>query len=227
MKKFIFSTMILVACFVSAQAQRKAVSILGDSYSTFQYYLTPDTNYVWYFARPDAKRTDVASVRQTWWYKFISENGFKLCVNNSFSGSTICNTGYRNEDYSDRSFITRMDYLGCPDMILIFGCTNDCWAKSPVGQYKYDKWSDTDLCSFRPAMAKMLAHITERYINTEVYFILNSDMRDDIVESCRTICQHYGVPCIELKAIDKMNGHPTVKGMSQIAQQLKDAIIKK
>ena len=58
-------------------------------------------------------------------HKFIKENNYRLCVNNSFSGATICNTGYNQADYSDRSFITRMDKLGCPDIIFIFGATND------------------------------------------------------------------------------------------------------
>ena len=49
---------------------------------------------------------------------------------NSYSGSTICNTGYRDEDYSDRSFINRTTLLGNPDIILICGGTNDSWANA-------------------------------------------------------------------------------------------------
>jgi len=60
------------------------------------------------------------SSRYAIWHKFIKENNYRLCVNNSFSGATICNTGYNQADYSDRSFITRMDKLGCPDIIFIY-----------------------------------------------------------------------------------------------------------
>src|SRR5574344_955127 len=184
MKKLLLSILLLIVCTTMAQAQRKSVSILGDSYSTFEGYLAPDTNYVWYFAKPPQNRTDVTNVTETWWYKFIKENGFKLCVNNSFSGSTICYTGYNREDYSDRSFVTRMNKLGCPDMILIFGCTNDNWAKAPIGDYQYSDWTRHNLFSFRPAMAKMLSYMTAHYINTEIYFILNCDMKPEIIESC-------------------------------------------
>lgn len=45
--------------------------------------------------------------------------------NNSYSGSTVCHTGYQKADYSDRSFATRMDNLGNPDVLLVFGGTND------------------------------------------------------------------------------------------------------
>lgn len=119
MKKFCVFLLIITLCssFNFAQS-KKAVSILGDSYSTFEGYLQPDTNSIWYYTLPRHK-TDVVSVRQTWWHQLIRENDYRLCVNNSFSGATICNTGYRKADYSDRSFITRMDELGCPDIIFI------------------------------------------------------------------------------------------------------------
>ncbi len=203
-----------------AAGNGKSVSILGDSYSTFDGYVTPSNNLVWYDRTPVPGKTDVGKVTQTWWHKFVKDNGYKLCENNSYSGSTICNTGYHDDDYSDRSFISRVGNLGCPDVILIFGGTNDSWAGSPVGEYKYDNWSRYDLYSFRPAMAYMLSEISDRYPNVEVYVILNDDLKDDIDNSVKEVCRHYGVDCIELKEIDKMSGHPTIKGMTQIADQV-------
>ena len=111
------------------------VSILGDSYSTFEGHVTPDTNYVWYFKTPNPELTDVSDVSQTWWQQLIRDKGLRLEVNNSFSGATICNRGYRGEDYSDRSFLTRVKALGSPDIILVFGGTNDSWAGVEVGAY--------------------------------------------------------------------------------------------
>ena len=72
---------------------RKAISILGDSYSTYQGYMATDSNIVWYFDKPNVKyiNTDVDDVRQTWWHLLISGNPeYRLDLNNSFSGSTIC-----------------------------------------------------------------------------------------------------------------------------------------
>ena len=109
----------------------KSISILGDSYSTFEGFI-PSGNHCWYFSQPKEDVTDLKAVTQTWWHKLIKENGFKLEKNESFSGATICNTGYRKEDYSDRSFITRMKNLGSPDIIFICGATNDSWANSPI-----------------------------------------------------------------------------------------------
>ncbi|HRN15845.1 MAG TPA: SGNH/GDSL hydrolase family protein, partial [Xylanibacter oryzae] len=34
------------------------------------------------------------------------------------------------------------------------------------------------------------------------------------------ICDHYNIKYIELQNIDKMSGHPSVKGHKQIAEQI-------
>ena len=200
------------------------VSILGDSYSTYEGFVSPASNELWYYAKSKPERTDVSDVRQTWWHQVISENGWRLCQNNSYSGATISYTGYDGNDYRDRSFNTRMTDLGCPDIIFIFGATNDSWAGSPLGDYKYEGITYGDLYQFRPALARMLDWMTARYINTRIYFILNSELRESINTSVKTICQHYGVEVIELKDIDKISGHPSVKGMRQIADQVNKAV---
>jgi len=220
--KRIFVNIILLALCLTASAQIKTVSILGDSYSTFQGYLEPDTNYVWYFDGTPRTQTDVTSVTQTWWHQLISAKGWRLLKNNSFSGSTICNTGYRQEDVTRNSFLARMDNLGgAPDIIYIFGGTNDAWANSPIGEYKYERWTRQDLYSFRPAMAYMLHHMTLRYLNTQIIFILNSELKEEVNASVREICKHYGVKLVELHDIDKKGGHPSIAGMKAIADQLK------
>lgn len=222
MRKTASLALLLVS--VWAFAQTKTVSVLGDSYSTFEGYLTPQTNAVWYFEKYNPKQTDVQDVSQTWWHQLIKKQGWQLMMNNSFSGATICNTGYNKADYTDRSFITRMKNLGCPDVIFIFGATNDSWAHSPIGEFKYEGITQEDLWSFRPAMARMLQWMKNRYVNTDIYFILNDGLSPEITSSAKTICERYEVKCIELNGIDKKAGHPSVEGMRQIAEQVSAAI---
>ena len=214
--------LMLIAMGANAQC-KKSVAIFGDSYSTFENYLSCHTNAVWYF-QGKQKKTDVTDVEQTWWHLLLKEKGWKLECNNSFSGSTICYTGYRKEDYQNRSFHNRLRYLGSPDIILVFGATNDCWAKSPIGDYKYSDWTKKDLYSFRPAMAAMCDGLKKRYPNVDIYFIMNCDLTETITTSCRTICNHYGIPMIELHDVDKINGHPSIKGMKTIAEQVGAAV---
>ncbi len=207
---------------VSAQK----VSVLGDSYSTFEDFVTPSTNELWYYAKNDSAKTDVNRVEDTWWWQFINDNGYQLCVNNSYSGATIGYVGYDGNDYSERSFIKRMRDIGNPDIILIFGGTNDSWAGEKVGEYKYGDWTQGDFLTFRPAMAYMLNWIQHHHPNVSIYFLINSELRDDITQSCQVICNHYNVPYIMLHDIDKRMGHPTAKGMKAIAEQVKSIVRK-
>lgn len=199
-------------------AQR--VSILGDSYSTFEDFVTPSTNELWYYAKNKPEKTDVNRVEDTWWWQLIYQNGMKLETNNSYSGATIGFKGYDGNDYTERSFLKRMRNIGSPDILLVFGGTNDSWAGEEVGEYKYADWQWGDFYTFRPAMAYMVDWIKLHHPNVKVYYIINTGLRDDITESMKTICRHYDVPYIELKDIDKKSGHPSIKGMKAIAEQV-------
>lgn len=233
----------MLACSaLSAVAQTPAtsplrISVLGDSYSTYEGYMACDTNLVWYYpkgssgAYHDSRNgNDVASVTETWWHLLCTEHGLRLEANNSFSGSTICYTGYRNkqtgqpQDYTNRSFVSRMWRLGSPDVILICGGTNDSWAGSPIGDYQWQDWTEEDLRSFRPALACLLQRTLWRYPGVAVYFVLNSELKESINESVSTICQHYGVPVVALRNIDKQRGHPSVAGMKAMADQVWEAM---
>jgi len=219
MKKTMTTLLAILLASVSF-AQTKSVSVLGDSYSTYEDYVTPSTNELWYYAKNVEQKTDVADVTQTWWHQVIKENGWHLCINNSYSGATISYTGYDGNDYSARSFNTRMDQLGCPDIIFVFGATNDSWAGAPIGEYKYTGITKADLYYFRPAMAYLVDRLQKRYINTEIYFLLNDGLSEQVNTSVKTICAHYGMPVIELKNIHKISGHPSARGMRQIADQV-------
>ena len=143
-KCFVLLASFLFACLGSVFAQQK-ISILGDSYSTFHGYVQPAGNLCWYGVPGEKKENDVTKVEQTWWYCLVDSVSYVLERNNAYSGSTICNTGYEKADYSDRSFITRMTDLGKPDIILVFGGTNDSWAGVPIGDFKYADWTEGEL----------------------------------------------------------------------------------
>ncbi|MCM1163919.1 MAG: SGNH/GDSL hydrolase family protein [Muribaculaceae bacterium] len=220
MKKLLIFSALLFSL-LCAHSERPVVSILGDSYSTFQGYVQPDTNLVWYHSPRRAKTTDVDSMNQTWWGLLTApDSQWTLGVNNSYSGSTVCRTGYNGDDYSDRAFITRMDKLGTPDIILVFGGTNDSWAGVPIGEYVYSNWTDAELYAFRPAMAKLYDGLQHLYPQAKVYFILNTELKPEINESVITVSSHYGVSVITLHDIEKQSGHPNKNGMKAIAEQV-------
>ena len=209
---------------LSATAQK--VSILGDSYSTYDEAVSPAWNYVWY--GPNEKKNwevnDVHSVEQTWWSLVIKDKGYKLEKNNSFSGSTVCYTGYGKNDYSDRAFITRMCNLGNPDIILVLAGTNDSWAKSPVGSYLHEGWTRKDLYSFRPAFCYMMWYLKRNYPDARIINICNSELSPEVTETEARVCEYYGITNVQLHDIEKQGGHPSVKGMKAISQQVEDAL---
>ena len=199
---------------------RPRISILGDSYSTFRGWI-PSANADYYPAPPG---NDVRTVEQCWWSIVIASIGGCLEKNESSSGSTICNTGYNGVDCSNSSFLARVDRLGNPTLILVCGATNDCWANSPIGDFQWAEWTDRDLRFFRPALARLLFELENRYPKARVFFILNSDLSLDINDSVHRICSHYEVPCIDLHDIDKQCDHPSIKGMAEIAEQVVKAV---
>ena len=222
MKRLAFICCLVLLAVPALRAAGKAkpvVSILGDSYSTFEGYI-PARNASWYATVPWENRTDVVNVRQTWWWQLINEGGYILGVNDSYSGATISYTGYNGDDYSDRSFLTRLPHLGSPDLLLIFGGTNDSWTGGPLGEYVYDNFTRGHLYEFRPALAKLLTEAQNRYPGTRIVFIVNTELKDEITGSIKEVCTHLGVEYVMLRDIDKLAGHPSIKGMEQIKNQI-------
>ena len=218
MKKIILLSLMAIVC-IAASAQTKKVSILGDSYSTFKG--TMPANYAIFYPN---NACGVTEMEQMWWSLFIQAKGYQLEKNDSWGGTTICGTGYGRMDASRNNFISRVDSLGNPDIIFVFGGTNDAWANSPIGEYQYADWTKDDCKQFRPALACLIDMLKKRYPKAVIYSLLNSELREPINESMREVCKHYNVQLIELHDIDKQNGHPSISGMKAISDQLLEAI---
>lgn len=235
MKKFLFVAAgflagVLLACANTAAPSNassdapsdasKKMSVLGDSYSTFEGWI-PDGYIAWYKPVPKPGRpTDVTDVGQTWWKMLADSCGYELEAVNSYSGATVCNTGYDGADYSDRSFVNRVSLLGNPDIIYVFGGTNDSWADSPLGEYVWSGWQPSDLYAYRPAAACMLSSLQTLYPAAEIVVIINDDIKDEVKEATAVVCDHYSIPYVQLHDIEKMSGHPDARGMRQIVEQL-------
>lgn len=201
------------------------VFILGDSYSTFEGHI-PDGYDSWYYSEIK-KDTDVSNVNQTWWKQLLNETQANLVLNCSWSGTTICNAGY-NGDNTHNSFITRFDKLAEKgffkenkiDTLFIFGGTNDTWANSPVGELEYANWDKQSLFSVLPAFCYLLNRVGETCPLSRVICIINTDLKQEIVEGMKTACERYCAEYVELIDIDKQSGHPNKAGMAKIKEQI-------
>ncbi|MCR4602849.1 MAG: SGNH/GDSL hydrolase family protein [Prevotella sp.] len=198
-----------------------SMSVLGDSYSAFEGFVEPDSNAIWY--APDMQyNNNVRQAEAMWWWLLADTLQLSVQRNNSFSGSTICNTGYFHRDYSDRSFVARMNNIGTPDLLIVFGGTNDCWIGVPLGEYTYSDWSKDQLLMFRPALCRLLDQLRRQYPQTMTLFVCNSDLKEPYTTSMKDACHHYGIDFLQLTDIDKQSGHPSVLGMKQISRQIAD-----
>ena len=212
------------------------IFILGDSYSTFSGYIPEgyapyyDEDGPWYLkVNPEMKMNtnDVSNVTHTWWYDFTKENG-TLLQNCSWSGTTICNTGYDGVDNSNVSFIGRIDKLieegyfleNRIDTFLLFGGTNDSWANAPIGEQVYSGWTKDDLYNVLPAFSYLIYRIIKNVSNAKIYCIINDGLKAEITDFYKSVCKKENIDVIELHDIDKVCDHPTIKGMSTIKEQI-------
>ena len=196
----------------------KNILILGDSYSTYKN-LIPEGFASWY------PGNDVDDAEKTWWRIALTGASASLLLNTSFSGTTICHTGYSG-DCSDKSFLARLEKLAADgyfekntvDELWIFGGTNDSWANSPIGEITYEEVSFEEKFKVLPGFSALLALAKSLPIG-KILVLLNSEMKPEIENGFAEIAAHYGVPALRLHDIDKKDGHPTAKGMAEIAAQ--------
>lgn len=208
-------------------------SILGDSYSAYEGFVYPDSNDVYNY-----ENIGVTGPEQMWWSQVADSTGWVLERNNSFSGALICNYDYVDY-YGQYSFIRRMNNLGHPDVIFIFGATNDACAHDsigpivPLGDFVYSDWSEEQLCTFRPALSYLFDYLRTAHPYAKLYFLLDmklgsggisNDRKDLFIKSIHQISTHYDVDCIDLQNIHKKNWHPDAEGQSGIAKQILEYI---
>ena len=219
------------------------ISILGDSISTFKWYIPAADGL-----NPEHEcfypKRDVRKVEDTWWAQVIMRMNGRLGINESWSGSRVLNTidgneGNVGEDAAMAS-MTRIRNLGSrddPDIILFFGGTNDISFGSPLGEFHREsapqevdltatKW-DTYADAYVAAILRMQALYPDAEIyaisptENETYYSASTRLR--YVSVMKEICDHYGVTFIDLVeegfTTDLLfdGTHPNREGMTRMA----------
>ena len=220
--------LMMSACVEPDEPATTRFSVLGDSFSALDGTVDPETNDVWSYSA-----VDVTSPEQMWWHKVATGMGWVMDKNNSFSGSLVSNFNvFDGGDYYARhSYLRRMDYLGNPNVILVFGGTNDIYKRAPLGDYVYSDWTDEQLRAYRPAMAYLLDYLKRQHPNAKIYFLIDMELcindetieeatRQAYIESMHRIANHYNVDCIDIYGIHKSYWHPDEQGQDDIARQV-------
>ena len=199
------------------------VFIMGDSYSTYAGYV-PD-GYSIYYSDDRVNPPIVRGVDKTWWKILERENNLNIVINDSCSGSTVCNT-VRDYLTIDSSFVSRIDkYIKQNtfaekgiDTMLIFGGTNDSWMDTVLGENKYSDWTADDLKCVLPAFCYLLKRAKETV--KDIIVIINDGLKKEFTEGAVEACENYKIKYVCLEGIDKETNHPTEIGMKQIAKQV-------
>lgn len=100
----------------------RLISILGDSISTYEGCQPP--NYSVFYNRFRQQRNGLTDVSDTWWFQVIRFLGGELCVNNSYSGSTVSGGHFPSASSQERLSCLHLGHRK-PDMILVYIGFND------------------------------------------------------------------------------------------------------
>jgi len=205
-------------------------AVLGDSYSTFDGWITPENAF--YYPQPQYV-DDVLLVEDTWWHQMMTHQNMRLLFNDSYSGSTVC-THVRENQPDSSSFVFRAkeffssveDGKEQPDYIFIFGGTNDSWLDRIVGEIQFEGRTEESLRRILPAFCSVVEHIKQQNPDSVVVLIMNTDLKPEITAGMIALGEHYGAVNVVLADIDKQNGHPSKLGMAQIARQVQSVLEK-
>ena len=201
------------------------ILIIGDSYSAAEGTV-PEGYGIWYQER-NFERTDVRRTSEAWWRVLLSLDGIsgEVVRNESWSGTTVSTT--ERPTLVGTSFVKRLDDLIASgffgkkhiDTVFVLGGTNDSWIDSPIGEVRLEGVTREDCTEVLPAFAYLMARLGEYAPGAQTVAVINCDIKDGIREGMRRIAEHFGAAAVMLSGIDKMNGHPSVLGMRQIAEE--------
>ena len=148
----------------------KKLGIVGDSISTYSGYI-PSGYATFYPANT------VQNVNQTWWKQLLEQTGMVLCVNASWSGSTICgntgdSTGYVGA--SDARVAALTDGNGNkPDIIICFIGINDFGKSNGYGCGTYEGKTAiptaTTISNITEAYGVLLKKLENSYPNARIF----------------------------------------------------------
>lgn len=230
----------------------KRLSILGDSISTYGDPSATNENgtycYSYYPAascRYSQDGVDSISfdVNNTYWMKLIEATGMLLGINDSYRGTRVSGTS------SAFNLQARIDHLGengTPDVILVYGGTNDAGAGVALGTFNTENpanYTDEQIASlpvttFADAYRAMLIRLMKSYplaeiivvlptFTTSYYTITNLDL---YVEVIKEACDFFGIKYIDArctginvfnKATYLVDGvHPNVAGMNLLFEKI-------
>lgn len=232
----------------------KKISILGDSISTFGDPTSTNQNgtYCWSYYPTATCRYSVDGVdsisfdvNDTYWMRLMNRLGSTLGINESYRGTLV--TGSGSTAFNNQTRIDHLGNNGTPDLILVFGGTNDAGNSATIGTFNGGVYSDydtaakiaaLDVSTFANAYKAMLIRLMYTYPTSEIVCILPTfttsyytiQALDDYVEIIKEACDFFGIKWIDVRVSDinifnkatyLVDGiHPNAQGMQLLANKI-------
>lgn len=235
----------------------KRFSLLGDSISTFgtpsatnedgtycySYYPSASCRY-----SVDGVDSIAFDVENTYWMKLIERTGMVLGINDSYRGTRVSGT---SNAFNLQTRINHLGENGTPDVILVYGGTNDAGNGVTIGTFNTENpqnYTDEQIASlpvstFADGYRAMLIRLMKTYPLAEIvvvlptftssyYTITNLDL---YVEVIKEACDFFGIKYIDARctginvynrATYLVDGiHPNAKGMDLLFKKIYKQLI--
>lgn len=199
--------------------------VMGDSYSAHKDNV-PEGSLPCYSADHE-NLIYRCNTEDMWWHKFCIASDLNPLLIAAASGSAISYTGWSGKSI-EYSFIGRFEkYLSEGffeknkiDNLIIFGGTNDYWIRHDLGEIKHENITEADKENVLSAICYFFKLVKEALPKTKVIVLINDEIKNQISDTLYSEAKLNGFSPLYLKNIDKNDGHPTKKGMTQISEQV-------
>lgn len=222
--------------------QGKVFGVIGDSISTFAGYIPVEDGFNKTHRPRYPQDNLLTDVNETWWMQTIMELGGKLGINDSWAGSMVFNnvTAEVSGDNGTKASIsspTRIQNLGAngtPDVIMLYGGTNDFRQGKKLGTFDPDTApTEPDLTTLvwdtvADAYVATIMRLQYYYPDAMIIALLpayNVDKDEATTDKYDAvfakICEHYGIPYADMRTCGLKNStdhlpdkiHPNATGM--------------
>lgn len=245
----------------------KKISILGDSISSFGDPDSRNLNGTYcysYYPRETCRYSVDGNVEEEgttyesfafdvedmWWMKLIRKCKATLGINESRRGTRVSGTGA--DAFNSQTRISHLGENGVPDLILVYGGTNDAGGSVDLGVFDGGTYSDYNTSAkiaslstltFADAYKAMLIRLMATYPTSEIVCVLPTfttsyytiQELDDYVEVIKEACDFFGIKWIDVRVsgINIFNKgtylidgiHPNANGMSLLAEKIYKQLI--
>ena len=200
------------------------LGILGDSISTFNGIIPSDHRP--YYPSTNSACADVTSWEKTYWGHLVKDYWkCELDVNSSWSGSCVADG---DPTVVRTPFVKRCSLFKNPDVIILFGGTNDSQPARQIALGEFDFNSAPEALNkharFRESYIWVIKTLQKNYPDAQLICIVGNHIDGEYGNSVKTIAEHFNLPVVDFRGDQKVTVyselHPNAAGHAYMAEKI-------